>query len=346
VKIFRYILFPISFLYGQIVRFRNKCYDKGIRTPTVFALPNIVVGNLNTGGTGKTPHVEYLVNLLQKNFKVAVLSRGYKRKTKGFLIADNKATARLIGDEPMQYHLKYRNLIVAVDRDRVRGLNKLKDLKSKPDVVILDDAFQHRRVKSKINILLTAYGDLYVDDKMLPTGNLRETPKNARRASHIIVTKCPLNLPLEEQLEIEEKLHLKSDQKLYFSAINYKDFILNNTAQKPLKELENRNIILVTGIANPHPLQTFLSEKNVNLEHLKYRDHHNFTQKDIHFISDKLAALNDEKALILTTEKDYVRNFIGVNKVFYLPIEVVFLRDANDFNNEIISYVEQSTRNS
>jgi len=343
VKLLRQILYPISFLYGQIIRFRNKCYDKGIWTSTVFAIPNIVVGNLNTGGTGKTPHVEYLINLLKNNFKVAVLSRGYKRKSKGFLIADKKAIAQTIGDEPMQYYLKFKNLIVAVDSDRAHGLNQLKKIKNKPDVVILDDAFQHRSVHSKINILLTSYNDLYVDDIMLPTGNLRETPKNARRATHIIVTKCPLDLSVEKQLEIRERLKPNPNQKLYFAGIKYKDVILNNTSKKQLKELINKKILLVTGVANPNPLRDYLSQQKINYAHLKYKDHHHFSDKEVSVIKDKANAL--EEPLILTTEKDYVRAFIGLKNVFYLPIEVVFLQDAKDFNNEITDYVEQSTRN-
>ena len=343
-KLLRYILLPLSLLYGQIIRFRNKCYDKGIWTVTTFALPTIVVGNLNTGGTGKTPHVEYLINLLQKTFRVAVLSRGYKRKSKGFLIADKKSNAQSVGDEPMQYKLKYKDLIVAVDNDRVHGLNKLKSLKNKPDVVILDDAFQHRQVQAKINILLTAYDDLYIDDTMLPAGNLRETPKNARRATHIIVTKCPLDLSKERQLELSKKLSLNPNQKLYFSGIKYKDVILNNTSQKQLNELFNKKILLVTGIANPKPLQEFLLGQNINYTHLKYKDHHHFSKKEISFIQDK--ARNSLDNLILTTEKDYVRAFIGLKNVFYLPIEVVFLQDAKEFNNEITDYVEQGTRDS
>lgn len=342
-KLLRQILYPISFLYGQIIRFRNKCYDKGIWTSTVFAIPNIVVGNLNTGGTGKTPHVEYLINLLKNTFKVAVLSRGYKRKSKGFLIADKKATAQTIGDEPMQYYFKYKDLIVAVDIDRAHGLNQLKKIKNKPDVVILDDAFQHRSVHSKINILLTSYNDLYVDDIMLPTGNLRETPKNARRATHIIVTKCPLDLSVEKQSEIRESLKPNPNQKLYFTGIKYKDIILNSSLKKQLKELVDKKILLVTGIANPNPLRDYLSQQKINYTHLKYKDHHHFSDKEISVIKDKANAL--DKALILTTEKDYVRAFIGLKNVFYLPIEVVFLQDAKDFNNEITDYVEQSTRN-
>ncbi len=339
-------MYPLSFLYGQIIRFRNKCYDKGIFTSTVFGLPNIVVGNLNTGGTGKTPHVEYLINLLKEKYKVAVLSRGYKRKSNGFVVANKNATAPLIGDEPMQYHLKFKNLIVAVDTDRVHGLNKLSNLKNKPDVVILDDAYQHRSVSSKINILLTSFNDLYVNDTMLPTGNLRESPKNARRATHIIVTKCPRDLSENEQLKIKETLKLHKNQKLFFTGISYKDILKNNTQQLPFSELKNKKVILVTGIANPKPLVAYLKNKNIDFEHLKYKDHYNFKPKDIEFIKDKLASYKTNDALVLTTEKDYVRTFMNMKNIFYLPIEVVFLHAAKEFNTDIITYVEQSTRNS
>ncbi|MCF6213562.1 MAG: tetraacyldisaccharide 4'-kinase [Flavobacteriaceae bacterium] len=342
----RKILFPISFLYGQIIRFRNKSYDKGIRTSTVFAMPIIGVGNLNTGGTGKTPHIEYLVNLLKDQFKVAVLSRGYKRKSKGFVLANKNASANLIGDEPMQYHLKFKSVYVAVDNDRAHGINTLKKLKIKPELVLLDDAYQHRKVKLKINILLTTYNDLYVDDCMLPTGNLRELPCNAKRASHIIVSKCPKDLSAEAQQKIRLKLKPKPHQKLYFSTIAYKNEVLNNVSHITLKELQNYKVLLVTGIASPKPLQSFLTENNIDHTLLKYSDHYNFTKKDKEKIDRKLQGLNTKKALIITTEKDYVRSFIGDKKVFYLPIEVVFLQDAQDFNEEMINYVQQSSRNS
>ena len=345
-KVLRKILFPISFHYGQVIRFRNKCYDKGIRTSTIFAIPNIIVGNLNTGGTGKTPHVEYLIKLLQNKYKVAVLSRGYKRKTKGFYVANNKTTANLIGDEPMQYHLKFKSLIVAVDNDRTNGLNQLKKLSNTPDVVLLDDAYQHRKIKSKINILLNQHNNLYVDDSMLPTGNLRELAVNAKRASHIIITKCPIDLSEKERDEIRIKIDPKPSQKLYFSAIDHKDKVVNNNSSIALKELQDHKVILVTGIANPKPLLSFLMQNNIDFTHLKYKDHHNFTESDKQNIIKKLKDLKSKRTIVLTTEKDYVRSFIGDKNVFYLPIEIVFLRDSKSFNEEILTYVEQSTRNS
>lgn len=327
------------------MRFRNKCYDKGIKTSITFALPSIVVGNLNVGGTGKTPHIEYLINLLKDQFKVAVLSRGYKRKSKGFLLANVFTTANLIGDEPMQYHLKFKSVLVAVDNDRADGFNQLKKLKNKPDIVLLDDAFQHRKIHAPINILLTAYNDLYVEDRMLPTGNLRELPSNAKRASHIIVTKCPTDISEKEKETIKQKLHPNPNQKLFFTAIKYQLQIRNLKETIALSNLNQYKVLLVTGIANPEPLNQFLLEQKVDFTHLKYADHHFFTAKDKEKIGNKLKEFKAQNTMILTTEKDYVRSFYGVEKVFYLPIEVVFLQNSKEFNQEILTYVEQSSRN-
>lgn len=308
-------------------------------------MPNIVVGNLNVGGTGKTPHVEYLINLLKDRFKVAVLSRGYKRKSKGFLLADAHTTVNLIGDEPMQYHLKFKSVLVAVDNDRVNGFNQLKMLENMPDVVLLDDAFQHRKIHAPINILLTAYNDLYIDDKMLPTGNLRELPGNAKRATHIIITKCPADLSVKEMESLKNRMSLNPTQKLFFTTIKYQTQILNDKQKIPLDDLKNFGVLLVTGIANPEPLNQFLLKQNVDFVHLKFPDHHHFTVKDKVKIFNKLKENANQKMIILTTEKDYVRSFYGVKNVFYLPIEIVFLQNSKEFNQEIIEYVGQSSRN-
>jgi len=342
VKKLRYILIPFSILYGFIIDIRNKCYDLDICKSTKFSIPLIVVGNLNTGGTGKTPHVEYLVRLLKNQFKVAILSRGYKRMSKGFYLADAKTQVNLIGDEPMQYHLKFKYVQVAVDANRVRGIKNLLKLKNKPDVVLLDDAYQHRKVKSDFNILLTSFDDLYIDDYILPTGNLREKRKNITRASHIIVTKCPIDLSVKDRDKIRLKLRLQSSQKLYFSIISYKNEVINYHNKIALEKLQDFKILLVTGIANPKPFQLFLKENKIEFEHLKYRDHHHFTKKDKINLANKVQKLNAKKTIILTTEKDYVRSFMEDKNVFYLPIEVVFLQDAKKLNEEIINYVGQS----
>jgi len=345
VKNLRYILIPFSILYSFIISIRNKCYDLGIFKSKTFSTPTIAVGNLNTGGTGKTPFIEYMAELLKDNFKIAILSRGYKRKTKGFFLADNKTTVNLIGDEPMQYHLKFKDVKVAVDENRVQGINNLLKLTDKTEVVLLDDAYQHRSVKAGLNFLLTSYNDLYVDDYILPTGNLRESQKNAKRASHIIVTKCPMNLSDKEKLLIKNKLKLKSYQQLYFTAIKYKDEILSKSNKKLLNKLNNSHVILVTGIANPEPLKKVLIDKKIGFKHFKFNDHHFITNKEKELILDSVSII-DKNNIILTTEKDYVRSFYGDKNVFYLPIEIVFLQDAEKINKQIIDYVGQSSRNS
>jgi len=346
VKNLRYILIPFSILYSFILEIRNRCYDLGIFKSKTSTIPTIVIGNLNMGGTGKTPFTEYLTRLLKNNFKVAILSRGYKRKTKGFFLADDKTKVELIGDEPMQYHLKFKDVKVAVDENRVRGINNLLKLSDKPNVVLLDDAFQHRKVKAGLNILLTSYYDLYVDDYVLPTGYLRESAKNAKRASYIIVTKCPVDISNKEKFIIQSKLKPKSYQKLYFTAIKYKDEILNKTNKILLNKLKNKHIILVTGIAHPNPLKKVLTNKNIYFKHFKFSDHHFITKKEKELIFNFANKSDEGKNIILTTEKDYVRSFYGNKNVFYLPIEIVFLQDAEKINKEILDYVGQSSRNS
>ena len=345
-KKLRYILFPLSILYGLIVDIRNRCYDFDICKATAFTAPIIVVGNLNTGGTGKTPFVEYLVRLLKHRFKIAILSRGYKRKSKEFYLATDKTTVDLIGDEPMQYHLKFKSIQVAVDANRVQGVAKLLKFKKKPDVILLDDAYQHRKIKAGLNILLTSYNDLYVDDYMLPTGNLREKAKNAKRSSHIIVTKCPIDLSEKAKNEIRLKLKLKAYQKLYFSAIIYKKEVVNAFTKITLNDLKKIKVLLVTGIANPTPLRVFFKDNNIDFKHLIFRDHHNFTKKDKLFIAKKAQKLNANKTVIVTTEKDYVRSFMDNKNVFYLPIEIVLLQDEKKICKEILDYVGKGPRNS
>ncbi len=349
-SILRKILYPFSVLYGEITSARNTFYNKGILKSTSFDIPTIVVGNLSVGGTGKTPQIEYLVRLLQNEYKIAILSRGYKRSTKGFIIADTMTTVSDIGDEPMQYYTKFKNIIVAVDADRVHGITELSKLDDTPDVILLDDAFQHRKVEAGLNILLTSYGDLYIDDKMLPTGNLREKIEGADRAQIIIVTKCPNELSEQQQFEITKKLKIELHQTVFFSTIKYGKEIIGKEAKLPINELSNSEIVLVTGIANTDPLTQFLDKMNSLYHHIKFTDHHNFTEKDYLKIREgysKIKIDNPEASgLILTTEKDYVRSFTGKDNFYYLSIETEFIDHKNDFNKLIKKYVEQSSRNS
>ncbi len=343
----RKILYPFSLLYGEITSARNRFYDKGILKSTQFDIPTIVVGNLSVGGTGKTPQVEYLVRLLQDNYKIAILSRGYKRNSKGFIIASATSNADEIGDEPLQYFLKFPNVIVAVDADRVNGIQQLKNLLDKPNIILLDDAFQHRKVDAGLNILLTPYNDLYVDDKMLPSGNLREKIIGAERAKLIVVTKCPSELSEKEQFEITTKLNVENHQTVFFSKITYGKKVIGKNDSFEIDNLFNYKIVLVTGIAKTRPLTDFLSAKKLEFQHLKYTDHYSFSQKDIEKIKTTFEGINSDKKIVLTTEKDYVRSFINTKmEVYYLPIETRFIDHQSDFNKIVINYVEQSSRNS
>lgn len=341
----RKILYPISVLYGEIAKIRNKMYDKGVFKSTAFDIPVIVVGNLSVGGTGKTPQIEYLIRLLKKDYKVAVLSRGYKRKSKGFLIADDTSNATKIGDEPYQYYKKFKDIIVAVDADRVNGINQLKLLESPPEIILLDDAFQHRKVQAGFNILLTPYNDLYVDDAVLPSGNLREKIEGADRAQVIIVTKCPNNLSEKEQYEIAAKLEPTMYQTVFFSKISYDEVVKNEDSKIALKDLKKHQVLLITGIANPKPLVNYLEKQEINFEHLKYADHHNFSKKELKEIEKKFDTISSKNKVILTTEKDYVRLNNNLN-ISYIEIKTTFISHADDFDKKIKLYVEQSTRNS
>ena len=345
-NLFRKILTPFSLLYGEIVAARNIFYNKGIFRSISFNIPIINVGNLSVGGTGKTPQVEYLVRLLKDDYKIAILSRGYKRSTEGFIVAHKTTTALDIGDEPMQYHSKFKDVIVAVDADRVNGIQQLKKLRVKADVILLDDAFQHRRVEAGLNILLTSHDNLYVDDQMLPSGNLREKVKGAGRAQIIVVTKCPDQLSEQQQFEIAKKLEIQTHQTVFFSKINYGEEIIGKDVILPVVDLTDFEVLLVTGIANTKPLTSFLEKEKINYQHKKYADHYSFSEKDLNEIKLTYSKIKTDKKLILTTEKDYVRSFMGFDNFYYLPIETDFIDHKQDFNKLIQKYVEQGSRNS
>ena len=343
----RKILYPFSLLYGEIVGMRNKAFDKGVLSATSFSTPTIVVGNLNVGGTGKSPQIEYLIRLLKNDFKIAVLSRGYKRKTKEFQIANENSTAEQIGDEPLQFYKKFEDIIVAVDADRVNGIKQLDLHNPKPEVILLDDAFQHRQVQPGFVVLLTSFGSLYIDDTVLPAGNLREKKEGSKRAQIIIVTKCPKELSENEQFEISKKLKPELNQTIFFTKIKYYDAVISGKKEITILDLKKFKVLLVTGIANPKPLVEFLKDNKIDFKHLKYPDHHNFSSKDLKKIGDVYEGINEEKKIILTTEKDYVRNFSEKDKnIYYLPIQTEFLDNEKDFNKIILNYVQQNTGNS
>lgn len=339
-NLLRKILFPFAILYGFITSIRNFLFDKGILKSYSFDIPIIAVGNLSVGGTGKTPQIEYLIRLLSPNYKIATLSRGYRRKSKGFVLADSTCNAEILGDEPFQFYKKFSNIQVAVDADRKNGIEQLLSQSEKPEIILLDDAFQHRKVKAGFYILLTSYGDLYSDDFMLPTGNLRESKKGAKRADLIIVTKCPEILSLDEQNKIKSKLNIASTQELYFSFIDYDEFIYSEDKSMKVSEIKNVDKLLLAGIAKPNPFFAYLQSEND--EKLVYSDHHHFTENDINYIKNK-----SKNKIIITTEKDFVRlkGSIPSNQLFYLPIRSSFLSGSDNFDKTITNYVGTSTRN-
>ena len=313
-KLIRKILFPIVPIYYLVTWLRNKLYDLGIKKSTTYDLPVICVGNLSVGGTGKTPMIEYLINLLKADYKVATLSRGYKRKTKGFQLANENSTAETIGDEPFQFYTKFKKEVsVAVDSNRRNGIENLK--KVNPDVILLDDAFQHRKVKAGFNILLTTFDNPYFEDILLPTGDLREPRSGAKRADIIVVTKCPEAINEKEKANFIKRINPKRHQHVLFSTVVYADTLFSTKSTMQLNKIAS--FTLVTGIANAQPLVDFLHSKQLSFEHLNFKDHHDFSAEDI-------AAL-EKKELIITTEKDFVRlnpYHVLKDKLYYLPISV------------------------
>ena len=358
-KFLRILAFPLSLLYGIILSVRNKMYDLGIFSSKEFAIPVISVGNLCVGGTGKTPHIEYLIRLLKTEFYIATLSRGYGRKTKGFILADTQSTAAEIGDEPMQFKRKYNNVRVAVDAKRVQGISQMLVAYPSLQTVLLDDAFQHRAVKPGVNILLSDYSKLYPHDFVLPTGTLREFRSGAIRADIIIVTKCPnILLPIERKRLISE-IKPMPHQRVYFSYIRYGDIIplhaagdQKNPFPKEFYFERNYSMLLVTGIANTAPLEYYLKDKVKNLERAKFPDHHVFSDADMESIKKIFNNIAAANKIILTTEKDAMRlkspEYAEALKdlpVFYMPIEIDFHdKDKEEFNEQIIHYVRANQK--
>ena len=349
-------LLPLSWIYGSIMRFRNWLFDIGVKKSKSFALPVISVGNITVGGSGKTPHVEYLVRLLQDKVKIAVLSRGYKRKSRGYVLAEEDTEMKEIGDEPFQMHQKFPGIYVAVDAKRVRGIQHLQDDEETKDVevILLDDAFQHRYVKPGINILLVDYHRLIIYDKILPAGRLREPLSGKNRADIVIVTKCPKDLKPMEFRVLTKAMNLYPFQKLYFTCINYdKPIGIFNEQQLDLESLKDKNVMLLTGIASPKQMEHDLTPMVKTLTSVSFGDHHHFKSKDIDRINEIFESM-PEPRLIITTEKDAVRlrdseglYEIVKDNLYALPIKVSFMQDQEEnFNEKIISYVRKNSRNS
>lgn len=352
-------LLPLSFLYGMGVRFRNMLFDTGILESRSFPIPVISVGNITVGGAGKTPHVEYLIRLLCETKRVSVLSRGYKRRTKGYLLASSSSTSLELGDEPYQMYLKYgRQVHVAVSANRCEGIERLcSDPETKDtDVILLDDAFQHRYVKPGVNILLVDYHRLIVYDKLLPAGRLREPKDGKRRADIVIVTKCPPDLRPMDFRVITKALNLYPYQKLFFTTIEYGDLIplFSNSRSLALSEITSDfEVLVLSGIASPQHLLCDIQKHTENVIPMTFRDHHIFTPKDIARINNTFDSMSS-KRIIITTEKDAAR-LVGLdglsddvrNHIYALPIKTTFLLEQQEqFDEFILSYVLKNSKDS
>ena len=356
-KILSPILFPLSLLYGLIIYIRNRLYDFQILKSNQFKIPLILVGNITVGGTGKTPHIEYLVNLLKSDFNIAALSRGYKRKTKGFLLASNESTAQEIGDEPRQIKQKFPDINVAVDESRTNGINQLMKQNKDLDVILLDDAYQHRKVSANLSILLIDYSRPINKDFILPLGNLREHAFEKRRAQIIIVTKSPGDMQPIDRRMMYNDIKPSPFQHVFFTTFEYGNLksVFDNTENINISDFQDNNIILVTGIANPKPFKEYIVEKiSKKIEVLEYSDHYDFKESDFKHIEQKFNAVDSKHKIIITTEKDAMRlqKFSNIannlkDSFFYIPIQVKFLNNRTDnFNQQIIEYVRKNKKHS
>ena len=355
IKINEWML-PLSWLYGLGVRLRNQMFELGILKSRSFDLPVISVGNITVGGSGKTPHVEYLIRLLKDHVKVAVLSRGYKRKSRGYVLAGKDTGMSDIGDEPFQMKTKFPDVYVAVDKNRCHGIDMLtwNEETKDTDVVLLDDAFQHRYVKPGVNILLVDYHRLIIYDKLLPAGRLREPQNGKSRADIVIITKCPKDLKPMDYRVIIKAMNLYPYQLLYFTTLEYDNLRpMFCGGERPLKSIKkNENILLLTGIASPKQMIYDLKEYSQNITPMTFPDHHQFKQKDIERINEAFAAMPSPK-IIITTEKDNARLF-GMeglsdevrHNIYMLPVKIKFMSGQEEFNNKIIGYVQKNSKNS
>ena len=353
------MLLPLSLIYGLVTAVRNWLFDQEILKTTIFPIPIICIGNLSVGGTGKTPHTEFVIDLLQSEWKTAMLSRGYKRTTKGFVLADEKSVSQTIGDESFQIYQKFSEITVAVDEKRVRGVRKLLDIHPDLRAVILDDAFQHRYIYSGLSIVLTDFYNLYTRDLVLPAGTLREWKAGCKRADIIVVTKCPADLKPIEMRIIETEIEPENNQMLFFSTYVYNEIIPvfpeanhENWSLAKVKESE-AHVLLVAGIVNPKPIIECINKYTEHIDSLFFGDHHNFSPKDYAAISSEFDKIENESKIILTTEKDAARLVNDPNypeklkcRIFALPIRVEILNNQEPlFIQKIKNYVVENTRN-
>ena len=345
----RILLLPISLLYHIALKIRHKLYDWRILKKTRFEKPVICVGNLCLGGSGKTPTVEYLINILREKYKVATLSRGYGRKSKGWQLADNQSTYETIGDEPLQYFRKFQGILVAVDEDRVDGVCKLICSPYSAEVVLLDDAFQHRPIIAGLNILLTEYQHLYCDDFLFPAGTLRDIKSAAKRAHIIMVSKSPKTLDETEKQQIIKKLKPTKEQKVFFSYLEYAPLQPLNEKAKSVSAAGAESVLAFCGIAKPKPFMEELKKQYETVDFLYFDDHHAYTRDDLDAVLQRFELLDGNQKIIVTTEKDAARlanspYFCQFETVplFALPVGVRF-HEEERFNEEILEYVRQDS---
>ncbi|TAH42552.1 MAG: tetraacyldisaccharide 4'-kinase [Bacteroidetes bacterium] len=351
----RLLLWPFSLIYGLVIAVRNFLFDRAILKSTSFRIPIISVGNLSTGGTGKTPHVEYLIRLLKNSKKVCTLSRGYGRMTRGFMLVNSPATTAMIGDEPMQYYSKYKDIQVAVGEDRVSAIEHILRIPSAPEVILMDDAYQHRKLKPGLSILLIEYENVFKQDFLLPAGNLREWYAGRKRADIIVISKSPsILVPIERKRVIEE-IKPYPHQQVFFSYYRYGDFnkVIGGDGGMLMSAkyyMDKRfTILMVTGIANPSGIMEYLRRHTDKLETLIFPDHHEFSEKDIRKIQETYDNIANASKIIVTTEKDAMRlrnpeinSLVNHLPIFYIPIEVVFHQDEEKVNKLILDYVRKN----
>jgi len=344
------LLLPVALLYGIVIACRNWLYDSGILPSTEFKTSVISIGNLSVGGSGKSPMTEYLIRLLKENFLLATLSRGYMRHTSGFLLTENDSTSIQVGDEPLQFKKKFPELLVAVDENRKHGIQKLLERFPELKIILLDDAFQHRRVKPGLSMLLTEYTNMFYDDFLLPAGSLREWRAGKKRADIFVVTKCPDNLTPVEKRIIQKKISPDAHQHVFFSHIKYGEPVpLFTSAPLLLKEIEARDmtVILLEGISNPVPLEDFLQKKKIKTTPLFYPDHHEYTFVEVTVLVEKFKSIASPSKIIITTEKDAMRldkpglvEVLHELPVYYIPIETTFdEKEKSEFDQLVTDYV-------
>ncbi len=349
----RFLLLPFAIVYAGVARVRNIFFNSGIFKQRSFDFPVILVGNLSVGGTGKTPHVEYIVRELQKYYRIATLSRGYGRKSSGFVLAGKGVTAYEIGDEPMQYFSKFDDITVAVCENRVEGIEKLMALDKKLQVIVMDDGYQHRNVNPGFKILLSSRDKLFTRDYVLPAGDLREPRSAYKRANCIIITRSNENISQEEKDQISNEIGLKDGQHIFFSSLVYDDPIHFFSYQKITKqELKTKQVLLFTGIANSSHLVQYLKDTTAAMQSIKFSDHHEYTAKDILVIREKFDKFEGNNKIIITTEKDYqrLRNTVFIKELdslpfYFIPIKISIDKEET-FNHLIINYVKENTGNS